>query len=356
MVEKETVVNKGRSPEDANDRAVTHALGDSESHVTSDKNHIPNHDEAKDPPTNGERLDRRIRKLSSTKMFELASSPEFLPKTAAISNIDEASIFDNNGALQEEAERGMTNGVGRGDGIYRSSTLQEGEPPRAYDDASKALQGGNVYDGTIRSRKEANSSSSQPQMLRTTSTPPSSRSIERTTTQSSHKSRRIAGESEWTPTVEPGPRRTTTNDRLRSPSPSTIPVPPPSLSTYLELELSSEKPSPLFLHRSASSGLPYEDYKTKVERLQNFLLLPHLSGTYPVVRSARLHGCMALFFYNTSITISKSYMDSEPAVGSESNGRISLRRELQLQRYRSAVAKEGTASSEIKIYFKRWQS
>ena len=274
MVESEIVVNGEKFPADTDDRAVTHALGDSKSHAARDKSHLPNQDEAKDSPTNGERLDRRIRKLSSTKMFELASSPEFLPKTAAISNIDEVSIFDSNVALQEEAQPGMTNGVGGSNGLYRSSTLQEGESPRTYNGASKALQGGNAHDGTIRSRKETRSSSSQPRMLRTASTPPSSRSIDRTTTQSSHRSRRPTDENGWTPTIEPGRRRTTTSGRLPSPSPSDIPVPTPSLSTYLELELSSEQPSPLFLHRPVGSGLLYEDYKTKVERLQNFLLLP----------------------------------------------------------------------------------
>ena len=104
-------------------------------------------------------------------MFELASSPEFLPKTAAISNIDEAPTFDSNDASQEEAERGMIDGVGRSNGIYRSSTLQEGEPPWLHDDISKALQGGNEHDGMIRHRKEARTSYSQPQMLHTASYP-----------------------------------------------------------------------------------------------------------------------------------------------------------------------------------------
>ncbi|KAI9672955.1 MAG: hypothetical protein M1817_003119 [Caeruleum heppii] len=57
-----------------------------------------------------------------------------------------------------------------------------------------------------------------------------------------------------------------------SPMPSSIPLPP--LSTYLQLELSSSRPSPLYIHRSATSDFPYESSKVKFERLLNFLLLP----------------------------------------------------------------------------------
>jgi hypothetical protein len=61
-----------------------------------------------------------------------------------------------------------------------------------------------------------------------------------------------------------------------SPMPPIIPMPPLSLPTYLQLELSSERPSPLYIHRSASSDFPYESSKVKFERLLNFLRLPPL--------------------------------------------------------------------------------
>lgn len=59
-----------------------------------------------------------------------------------------------------------------------------------------------------------------------------------------------------------------------SPMPQSIPVPPLSLPTYLQLELSSHRPSPLYIHRSITSDFPYESSQVKIERLQNFLLLP----------------------------------------------------------------------------------
>lgn len=65
-----------------------------------------------------------------------------------------------------------------------------------------------------------------------------------------------------------------TADPVASPMPSSIPIPPLSIPTYLQLELSSSRPSPLYIHRSATSDIPYESSRVKIERLQNFFLLP----------------------------------------------------------------------------------
>jgi hypothetical protein len=71
--------------------------------------------------------------------------------------------------------------------------------------------------------------------------------------------------------VKPSPNPETSQP---SPMPPIIPIPPLSLPTYLQLELSSDRPSPLYIHRSASSDFPYESSKVKFERLMNFLRLP----------------------------------------------------------------------------------
>lgn len=63
-------------------------------------------------------------------------------------------------------------------------------------------------------------------------------------------------------------------DPMPSPMPMSIPMPPLSIPTYLQLELSSDRPSPLYIHRSVTSDFPYESSRVKLERLQNFLLLP----------------------------------------------------------------------------------
>ena len=64
------------------------------------------------------------------------------------------------------------------------------------------------------------------------------------------------------------------DDGTVSPMPSSIPLPPLSLPTYIHLELSSERPSPLYIHRAITSDFPYESSQVKIERLLNFLLLP----------------------------------------------------------------------------------
>ena len=59
-----------------------------------------------------------------------------------------------------------------------------------------------------------------------------------------------------------------------SPMPATIPLPPLSFPTYLQLEMSSQRPSPLYIHRSVTSDFPYESSRVKLERLLSFLFLP----------------------------------------------------------------------------------
>lgn len=64
------------------------------------------------------------------------------------------------------------------------------------------------------------------------------------------------------------------DEDILSPMPPSIPMPPLSFPAYLHLELSSHRPSPHYIHRSASSDFPYESSRVKIERLLNFLLLP----------------------------------------------------------------------------------
>ncbi|KAF2171510.1 hypothetical protein M409DRAFT_18623 [Zasmidium cellare ATCC 36951] len=71
-------------------------------------------------------------------------------------------------------------------------------------------------------------------------------------------------------TMRPSPG----HGRDPSPMPAILPVPPLSLPTHLRLELSSDRPSALYIHRSAASDFPYESSKVKFERLLNFIRLP----------------------------------------------------------------------------------
>lgn len=76
-----------------------------------------------------------------------------------------------------------------------------------------------------------------------------------------------------------GRRYSSSGRPLPSPMPASIPLPPLSIATYLELELSSQRPSQLYIHRTANNDFPYESSRVKIERLVNFLMLPpHLEG------------------------------------------------------------------------------
>ena len=78
---------------------------------------------------------------------------------------------------------------------------------------------------------------------------------------------------------------------------SILPIPPLSIPTFLQLELDAEEPSQLYIHRPASTDIPYESSAVKFERLENFLLLPgHLEGTL-LLRNRELEVLMSRSIY-----------------------------------------------------------
>ncbi|KAK5083755.1 hypothetical protein LTR05_006260 [Lithohypha guttulata] len=84
------------------------------------------------------------------------------------------------------------------------------------------------------------------------------------------KSRASSRTEQVKPRTHSNPRR-----QLPSPLPASIPLPPLWLSTYLQLELSSQRSSQNYVHRSSANAFPYESSRVKIERLLNFLFLPH---------------------------------------------------------------------------------
>lgn len=92
--------------------------------------------------------------------------------------------------------------------------------------------------------------------------------------------------------------RQKTSQTSTSAANAALPLPPLSLPTYLHLELSSDRPSPLFIHRNPAYDIPYESSSVKFERLLNFLLVPHqlervlLFGTL---------ACLDAWLYNFTI-------------------------------------------------------
>jgi hypothetical protein len=117
-----------------------------------------------------------------------------------------------------------------------------------------------------------------------------------------------------------------------SPMPPIIPMPPLSLPTYLQLELSSDRPSPLYIHRSASSDFPYESSKVKFERLLNFLRLP------PGIWRSGMPRLMAVHIHDIASALLESNMDPTQVVGSQRCQGSKGFECLCLRRYRSRLA------------------
>jgi Eukaryotic membrane protein family len=69
-------------------------------------------------------------------------------------------------------------------------------------------------------------------------------------------------------------KRAPSPEPVASSMPPSLPMPPLSIPTYLQLELASSRPSPLYIHRSATSDLIYESSAQKFDRILNFLWLP----------------------------------------------------------------------------------
>jgi len=117
---------------------------------------------------------------------------------------------------------------------------------------------------------EADSPAIRPRVPRALSTPVSIKSPNTATRQDQRKSRA------YSRTDHNRPRNVSASRHpLPSPLPAAIPMPPLSLSTYLQLELSSQRPSQIYIHRSSANDFPYESSRVKIERLLNFLFLPH---------------------------------------------------------------------------------
>ena len=228
----------------------------------------------------------RVRKLSSAKMHELTSSPEStvlrsIPFDAdssrkmSLSAMPLLSLNDQEGPDHSEA---CVDGSDMGSEDGRTSTRQV-----SLSKSSKNIGLDDVPEYTG-SDKNMASSSSAGEKQRTVSS--SSRPTHRRQSSIGSKSELPSQNSTLRSKADRIPKRIDLDasksghmtapmpDPHPSPIPQSIPLPPLSIPTYLQLELSSSRPSPLYIHHSATNDFPYESSRVKIERLQNFLLLP----------------------------------------------------------------------------------
>ena len=233
--------------------------------------------EANVPESNGQ---RRIRKLSSAKMYELMASPKSLPLYTGASYEEGAkdtkspltpSLYEHttlNGAQerhQNAYEAAETCRCGEGANEKQNSTLEYGE--KGLRSISKVSE--SSY--TPRSRLPSHSDIT-----------PGFRERRSTDFNRSNRSGFEAGGNlRSTPTPLPLDksisilRGSGRDGSMPSPMPSSgWPALPLSLPTYLQWELSSGPASDRYIHRSVANDIPYESSAVKIERLLNFLLLP----------------------------------------------------------------------------------
>ncbi|KAL2018427.1 hypothetical protein VTK56DRAFT_846 [Thermocarpiscus australiensis] len=214
-----------------------------------------------------------VRRLSASKIQELTAAPESLPVAA----------IPDRGTRDTPLTAGIVEAAHRLSIATDQNAAQAGETVcQQFDGSGQREDGGNPR-ATTRRRP--------PMAARTLSTPPMGRrkSLSQQRPQQSAARRNSFhpiqppasldpdGPSSHTPAAD----KTAAQSRIDrpvstppSPIPPSIPLPPMSIPTLLQLELAGQRPSPLYIHHSHASDVPYESSAVKFERLKNFLLVP----------------------------------------------------------------------------------
>lgn len=190
-----------------------------------------------------------ITKLSPAQIYDLTSAPDSLPvRPASPVPSDLEPLAESRNHVNQISHRGSGSHPGRKSNGYDSDSDSDEKSLRQTIPAkSTPARPSLVLRSSSNMKKEKHPQDGMRQRH-------SSRKHHSQTTESHN----------FDPRLEPPP----------SPFLQTMPIPPASLPTYLQLELSSDRPSPLYIHRPASSDTYYESSKVKFERLLNFLRLP----------------------------------------------------------------------------------
>ena len=242
---------------------------------------LPNHGEMTTPPVPRAEVNENVLKLSPAMIHELTSSPESLPSHVHSTTIFSRQVSEQ--ALEHDVNLLPSEISGqelRNNAVDKAQQKNRSGSTTAFSPFSPADGEAVLSQRNSSSTRGAENSIRPHEFSHTVPTPPLRRS----------KSSKIGSTQPPPPAGSKYPRATPTPLQLRelkleskastfdgslpSPMPQSIPLPPLSLPTYLQLELSSHRPSPLYIHRSATSDFPYESSRIKIERLQNFLLLP----------------------------------------------------------------------------------
>ncbi|KAF1813562.1 DUF747-domain-containing protein [Eremomyces bilateralis CBS 781.70] len=265
----------------------------------------------------------RILKLSPAQLKQLTTSPTAVPLRAAtpISGSEDIFALDDSPTKAEPGSSGRdderhapnnmdpeaipTNGISLANGSGGDKKANNGSADRSKDMVDPR-------DGEI---SDAKKQTKPPRSSRTCSTPPACsrkqsgfrphgqhrESLSKTRSQNHvPPSLNLKDSSRVRSDQASGGLRTPSSslDPIPSPLHSALPLPPVSMPTYLQLELSSEKPSPLYIHRSPATDFPYESSSVKFQRLVNFLLLP---PNFEQVMWFGTLACLDAWLYNFTI-------------------------------------------------------
>ena len=218
-------------------------------------------------------------KLSPAKLYELTSSQMAFPALDSSEDLSDAC-----GPISERTPKGRGRWtLSEGEGVSKSEnnrTRDRSQSIGVLDTPATAEESPDTP--VFFSERDSGHASRPCQTTRTVSTPLLKRRTSSSKANGSAKAPLLSSSKQPKAKItplrfedsKPGGRLATTEEPQASPMPQSIPAPPLSLPTYLQLELSSQRPSPLYIHRSITSDFPYETSQVKIERLQNFLLLP----------------------------------------------------------------------------------
>ncbi|KAK1774264.1 eukaryotic membrane protein family-domain-containing protein [Copromyces sp. CBS 386.78] len=204
-----------------------------------------------------------VRRLSASKMQELTNAPESLPVATAPDRQQPAEPTFSPTLAEVSSRLQSQLGIASGNGPNTSNTRPTIAPRTvSTPPVSRRLTATAAPQQQARPAQEAS--------IRRNSYQPNPRP----------PPLHLDGTSNFNPgpeprAIPPPPRQQPEPDPAPpSPIPQTIPLPPMSVPTLLQLELAGSRPSPLYIHHSYTSDIPYESSAIKFERLKNFLLVP----------------------------------------------------------------------------------
>lgn len=218
-----------------------------------------------------------VRRLSASKIQELAASPESLPIATIPDQPLSAGIVDAHRPPMSAQLSASPQQVFDKVENHRSQAFGDTPSSRTLHSVRPSLSTRTVSTPPINRAKSISQPPAPPSASRRNSFQPSPRPAPLSIETGSHNFGPALARNAY-PDAQIRPEHRDHRDhrepRPPSPIPPSIPLPPLSAPTLLQLELAAQRPSPLYIHQSYASDLPYESSAVKFERLKNFLFLP----------------------------------------------------------------------------------